>query len=153
MPLADDVKARINDERLRALTNQGARAATAVNDAVLDLAVADATADFELDVGLPFDDSVASHVAAGIQGVLYYLESYASGESEAVGRMRTRWERMLAKLARTVGSDAPLLAETDSPIELPQNEQTRPAANSEVAWGDVILDTAPGNARDPRRNG
>ena len=150
MTLATEVTTRIPNSRLVQLTNQGDRSAGSVNSTVLAAAATDAEAEFYQLVGVLFDSTVAAHVTSGVWGCLYYLESYAAGESPATELLRKRWHLGCARLAKSLGADQPLLPQTLSPLEYDEDVPTRRPDNDRQAWGDVILDS--GYGRDPRSN-
>lgn len=74
--LTDAVKARHQTNRLAQLTQKDTRATTAIDDTVLALAAADATAEFEIKSGRTFDDTNAQHIRLVVPGVLAFLMSY-----------------------------------------------------------------------------
>lgn len=145
MSLSTVVQARVSAEQLVQLTQQGDRAATTIDTDVLAAACADAEAEWQLETGVAFDSTVAAHAALGWVGVLYYLHSYAvaGADQAATDKLRTRWERGLAKAARLLGSDMPLLAQTLSPLEREVEATTRRADNDRAAWRDYMLDRGP----------
>lgn len=154
MSLTTIAQTRIPAAELVQLTNPGDRSATTVDSTVLAAAVADAEAEFQLETGLEFDSAVAAHAAIGWVGVRYYLESYAGGAAaQGVDQTRQRWERGLAKIARMLGGDLPLLPQTLSPLQSPTTTTERAPDNDRAAWGDVILDRGPGRAEDDLRRG
>ena len=140
MALADEVTSRFPAARLQQLTNQGSRSATEVNTTILGLAATDAIADFGLEVGVTFDITDATHVAAAVWGVIYHLESYAGSEGASLEKHRSRWQRAAARLARLSGADMPLLPQTLSPLTYDEDLPERAPDNDRDAWSDVILD-------------
>ncbi|RMG22904.1 MAG: hypothetical protein D6732_25270 [Methanobacteriota archaeon] len=81
MTLIDEVKSRINTQRLVELTNSGDATATTVNDTVLGKAVSDIQAEFELFASQNYDDSNPVHVAICVDGVMAKLYQYAGNVS------------------------------------------------------------------------
>jgi len=150
MSLSTAVTTRVPASRLIQLTNQGDRSASTVDSTRLAAAVADAEAEFYQLVGVVFDSSTAAHVPVGVAGVLYYLESWAAGETPATEGIRKRWHLACGRLARSLGADQPLIPQTLSPLEYDEDLPTRRPDNDRQAWGDVILDV--GFGRDPRSN-
>lgn len=147
MSLRAAVEARLSAARLVQLTRPDPGETTVDTD-LLDLAVADAEAEFAEEVGVALDSTVAAHVAAGVQGVVYYLQSYSGQKSEAA---RSAWDRGLLRLARSLGGSAPILPQTISPLEVETPTRTRRPDNDRDAWGDVILGRGPGRGdRDER---
>lgn len=145
MSLSTVVQARVAAEVLVQLTRQGDRSTETIDTDVLDAACADAQAEWLLETGVTFDSSVASHAALGWVGALYYLHSYsvAGADQAAVDKLRTRWERGLSKIARLLGADMPLLAQTSSPLEAEVEPSTRRADNDRGAWDDYMLRRGP----------
>ena len=150
MTLVAAVTTRIPNSRLVQLTNQGDRSASTVDSTILAAAAADAEAEFYQLVGVLFDSTVPAHLTSGVWGCLYYLESYAAGETAATESLRKRWQMGCTRLAKSLGADRPLIPQTLSPLEYDEDATTRRPDNDRQAWGDVILDVDYG--RDPRSN-
>ena len=149
MALADDVTNRISTNLLRELTNQGSTSATSVNTTVLGYAVADAGAEFKSETGLDLDSSLASHVAAGVVGVIYYLYSYSGVETSTALKQRQRWERLLLKIDSTEGGGRRLLPSTNSTLS-PTAEQRNARPDMERSrFGGYTLNMPRGGSDDP----
>jgi len=142
--LSSEVQARIPASTLRELTNQGSTGVVAINTTVLDAAAADAAAEFELEVGLTFDATDARHVAAGVQGVLYYLHLCAGPpKRELADALRERWERAMAKLATTLGGEARLLPRSGSTLDPTQERSGARPDHDRARWRDYVVGLRP----------
>lgn len=133
MSLATEAQARLPSALLLQLTNQSDTTATSVDTTILGYAATDAAAEFEQEVGVAFDSTVASHVAAGIAGVLYYLYLYTGKSGAAVEGAETRWRQRLKSLATTLGSAAPVY-----PVTTALTDQVLDADRD--AWDSYTLD-------------
>lgn len=131
MALATDVQNRVNTDLLIALTNQGDRGASSVDTTVLGYAVADATAQFETDVGVEFDEDDDQHVAAGILGTLFYLHLYADRHTPAMQQAKELWEGRLDRARKAFGA----------------NRRMLPTSGSNLKASDQVNDTAPDGDR------
>ena len=145
MALADDVQNRIPTQRLVELTRQDS-SATTVDTTKLGYAVADAGAEFLRRVGTSLDDSDAAHVAAGVEGVLYYLHLWAHGASDqATQNVQERWDRWLDRIRRSETRDrvVPTAGSVvDSTDRVPLGDRSR--------WkGYVVGASRGGNNLDP----
>ena len=81
--LGDAVTARDTAGRLVNLTNASSssgRAATTVNDTVLQAAVADASAEFKTKAGVTFDGTDAQHLQIAVPGVWAFLALWKGQE-------------------------------------------------------------------------
>lgn len=137
MALADEVQSRVPSALLLQLTNQGSTTATTVDTTILGLAAADAAAEFELETGLELDVTIASHVAAGVAGALYYLHTYTGKTGNVVDAHETRWRAWMRRVAATAGADMRVLPQSSAPAG-------QVLENDRDAWGDFTL-------RAPRR--
>ena len=154
MSLSDEVQTRTSEKLLIALTNQDVTGpALSINTDVLDAAVADAQAEFGIQVGVSYDNSIASHVAAGVKGVLYYLQEYTEAETAAQDKRRKRWFSLLSNLAGTVGGEKRILPSSDSPLEpSTQQDDTRPDFDRS-RWDDMVPDMPHGGEEDDNPRG
>ncbi len=153
MALSDEVKTRVGASLLIQLTNQNTPGAGTIDDTVLDAAAADAEAEFSIETGVAYDNSIASHVMAGVKGTLFYLHEYTEASSTAQERRKTRWFQLLSKIAGTVGGERRILPDSNSPLEPSvQRDNTRPDFDR-TRWDDVVPNMPPGSDQedDPRR--
>ncbi len=138
MTLKTSVQARIANKLLVELTNQNDPTAEAINGRVLDQAIDDAEGTFLIEVGLAYDDTDATHVPVGVQGVLYFLQLYTGVSGTNLDNTRQRWERGLIALAATRGSERRLLPTTNS-VLLPSDELTDSLPDHDRSrWGGVV---------------
>lgn len=106
--LANDWLARVSPLRAADLTNPdpptastaSSLAPTAVNMAQLGQAVADATANFTDRTGQAYNGLLNNHVAAGVLGVTFYLQSYRElPGTKSLDAAEKAWTRACARLA------------------------------------------------------
>ncbi len=153
MALVDEVTTRIADTLLRQLTNQSKTGNQSVDATVLAAAADDAEAEFALETGVTYDNSVAAHVAAGVKGTLFYLHEYTEAGSAAQDRRRVRWENLLRKIEGTIGAGTKVVPASTSPLEESiQEGNTRPDFDRE-RWDDVVPDMPRGGEIEDNRRG
>jgi len=101
--LSDRVQDRVSAQRLIHLTNPDVAGASTLDAGRLAAAVEDAEAEFEVRVGVAYDDTDARHVAAAVPGVVALLNERAG--TKGAGEMVERWNSALDRLRRVTGSD------------------------------------------------
>lgn len=114
--LGDAVTARDTAGRLINLTNaatSSGRAATTVNDTVLQAAVADASAKFARIAGVTFDATNALHLSIAVPGVWAYLHLW-KGQDGAQAEM-DRFEKDCADY-RAIGPNKRITPVTDRSV-------------------------------------
>ncbi len=127
MALTDSVTARISNQLLVELTNQGDPTAITVDTTKLALVAADVEGVFLLETGIDYDDSDATHVPVGVDGVLFQLHAYTGLTGRNTSDLRERWERGLQRIAYARGSDQRLLPSSTSVLDPSDEVQgTRP---------------------------
>ena len=141
MPLIDRVKARLSEQLLTELTNQGVPAATAIDDVRLQLACDDVIGVFLVETGLAYDDLDSLHVSTAVSGVFVTLMEWTGITGRNTEQVTARWNKALIRVAQTRGSERRLLPSTTSTLE-PSVEQPgkRPDADRSV-YRDYTLDT------------
>lgn len=145
MALTDEVIARVSGQRLIELTNPGSPSATSNDTTRLANAATDASAEMQMTIGEAYDGSNAMHVAAGVEGVLYYLHLRAGTPGGTINEYETRWRSWLGKLAQVRGRDR-LLPKTDSKLTQPSEVTGSDKVASDFhksRWGSYIIDNAP----------
>lgn len=92
MALATEVTNRYGTASpfLRNLTNHDDPDATSVNSTRLGYAVTAAQAAFRVYAQASFDESIASHVEAGVLGCIAYLKAWSTGQTEPPEMMQFR---------------------------------------------------------------
>lgn len=143
MTLQTNATLRIGTQLLIELTNQNTIGAVAVDAAVLDAAVADTQAELLIETGLTYDDTDPAHVAASVQGVLWYLHSYTGITKKNVEDIGRRWRRMLIALAATRGGERRLLPDTNSVLQ-PSTERTNKRPDHDRSRWDGFVPNTPG---------
>jgi hypothetical protein len=131
--IAARVTSRVPNATLVGLTNAGppAGAAPSTVDATrLDVACADAAKLFEDVVGVPYDDTDASHHRPASLAVWFVLLSDSGTQADAIELKRKEWEDAGTKLAMTRGGRARILPQTTSELtpsdETPDGIEVRP---------------------------
>ncbi len=153
MALSDEVKTRVGATLLIQLTNQNTPGSGSIDDTVLDAAAADAEAEFAIETGVAYDNSIASHVMAGVKGTLYFLHEFIEASPASQDRRKTRWFQLLSKIAGTVGGERRIIPSSDSPLEPSvQVDGSRPDFDR-TRWDDIVPNMPPGSDQedDPRR--
>ena len=141
MTLSANVQGRISSQLLIELTNQSDVAATTLNTTVLDYAIADAQGEFLTFVGKAYDDSEATHVPVGVDGVMYYLNKYTGATTEHLDTLRTRFFRGMSALATTQGAERRLTPQSTS-TNTPSTETSgRRPDHDRDRWADFVPDS------------
>lgn len=109
MGLADQVTDRLGSSpRLKQLTNPGVQNPAGVNTTVLGKAATDVEADFKIYAGVEYNDSVDTHVAAGINAVLAKLAQWAEGAGSTADSLREKYIEDLQALGKITGRNRPM---------------------------------------------
>ena len=104
MALWDEVVTRYSADRLVKLTNPEDATATSIDTNRSAAAVADAAAEFEVETGVAYDNTIARHVGAAVEGVVYYLMlRQGPMGSEGLTAQRDAWRQKLTGVSRTTG--------------------------------------------------
>lgn len=140
MALSDEVQGRVNAQLLRELTRHGQTSPTSVDTTILGYACTDAAAEFGVLVGVDYDNTNAEHVAAAIDGVLYYLHRYTGLQGEALRNHREAWERNCRRLAFTRGSRRRIAPFTDSVLEPSTKRSGARPFDDPTRWTDYKID-------------
>lgn len=149
--LSAEVQIRISNTLLVQLTNKHETAPSTVNTTILDAAAEDASAEFEIETGVALDTSIKSHVAAGVQGTIYYLHEYNDVSGAAHDRRRQRWENVLRKLEGTVGAGTKILPSSTSTLEESEQPDGRRPDFDRERWRDIVPDPPRGGDETGRR--
>ena len=150
--LSAEVQLRVSASILIQLTNADAPGGS-IDTTVLDAAVADAEAEFFLETGIALNTSVASHVMAGVKGVLFYLHDYKTLDTAAIQSARKQWQNRLRLIDQTLGGGVRVSPSSSSPLEeSTQTDGTRPDFDREN-FRDGVLDMPSGGDVEPRRHG
>jgi len=150
MALADRVQERIATQLLLELTNQGLPAATSVDLTKLGYAAADVEAEFEVETGLAYDETVALHVAAASQGVVVKLMEYSGITGRNTEQLTSRYRKMLIRIAQTTGSERRLLPTSNSVLEPSEENQDARPDYDRRRWQDFVPDSAGADQSDGR---
>lgn len=130
MALSDLVTARWSSDKLVRLTNPDAPA-SAVDSARLAAACADAAAEFELLVGVPFDSTDAFHASAACDAVAWVLmKNGGTVQGDSLEAAEKRFFDAAERLALTRGGRARIAPTTNSLLtpseEVPEGREVRP---------------------------
>ena len=142
MTLADEVKSRVADQRLVELTNPDDRDATTINATVLNLAVDDISAEFQVLAGATYTNTDARHVTYGVDGVVLKLLAYM-GQSPSVAAFQS-WKETVANRLRLVTGNNRIMPKSSSRLtpatEAPDGAIVRPYFDINSAFGDLVPD-------------
>lgn len=103
MSLETVVTARVSNQRLVHLTNADLQAQSTVNTTVLGLACDDAEGEFEVHVGVAFDETDARHIGPAVDLVILILKERGSAAVDTLGDERERIVQRLKDLALVTG--------------------------------------------------
>ena len=137
MTLASNVTARYATQLLVNLTNPNDSTATTINTTKLGNATTDVEAEFATIVGVAYDDSVATHVAAAGIGVIGRLQEWTGHASAA--ETISRYLARLNSLALVTGRDR-ILPQSEGvlvPSEPDPAVTVRPPFDDDV-WEGII---------------
>lgn len=109
MALTDEVIARYSNQDLVNLTNPKSTSATTVDTTRLANAATDVGAYFKIYANITYDNTVATHVALGIEGVVLLLEKYQVNSRVSLDD----WFGRLRDLAK-IGARNRIVPTTDS---------------------------------------
>lgn len=105
MALSDRAIARYSLDALLKLSNPDTTA-TAVNDTTrIGLAQEDALAEFEVMVGMIYDNDNAKHIMAGVQLFILKLMEYGAAPGKVLEAQRDRVEKLLENLGNVTARD------------------------------------------------
>lgn len=148
MALTDEVTTRYSNARLVQLTNpDAARGSTSVDTTRLAAAATDAEAEFALLAGTAYDGSVASHVAAGVLGVIWKLETYAGPSGASTDRSWQAFFDACERVALTAGRNRAWPTGTGTLDPSNEVANSRPDQDR-LRWDDVTLRPPGGYADD-----
>jgi len=144
MTMKTEFTDRVANSFLVPLTNIGDTTATTVNDTVLDAGIADMQIDFKVETGITFDESLASHISAGIDGILWQLHRYTGMEAARSESIRQRWERSLSRIAAigdgtNEGADSRIMPSTTSVKKASTPVNDRLPAGDPQRWADYTF--------------
>lgn len=122
MTINADIKTRYGTEYLVSITNPAESTATIIDETRLNNSITDVGADFKIYAGIAIDDSVDTHVATAIEGVMIRLLERAGQGGDAVTVRFDRYIQRLRDLGLITGRDR-IIPSTDSQLE-PSAEKT-----------------------------
>jgi phage gp36-like protein len=143
MALIDEVKARYSNQKLINLTRPDDQNQNTTDDVLLQKAVDDTEADFEIYAGITYDNTVNTHIATAILGVLYYLRLYTGRLTDGTAKARADWIDNLKALGKVTARDR-ILPSTTS--ELEPSEEKRDGETVRPRFDDSLFEEVrPGN--------
>ena len=149
MPLIDHVQDRIPTQRLVNLTNDD-RSANTIDLVLLQDAVDDTEAAFQIFSGVAYDDTDSRHIRMGISGVILHLLAF-KGESRYEAKLK-EWQDQMHKIFRMVAGNNRIRPKSSSkltPSEIPPGVEVRPFFDNET-FEDFVPES---NARFDPHNG
>lgn len=115
MALTDEVQTRYPASLLISLTNPDTNAASSLNTTVLNAAVADVEAQFEITAGIEYDNAEATHVVTACEGVIALLKLRLGQSGETAKKIWDDWQDKLLNLAKITSRDRQI-ADTTSDL-------------------------------------
>jgi len=119
--LQSNVEARYSIQSIKNLTNPDSATSTTKDSTRLALACTDAAAMFEEHTGTEYDDTVAMHVNAAVEGVIAILKSRKSAKAGGSRTDLDTWVKRLRHFDVTYGSRARMEPETTG-LGIPSSE-------------------------------
>lgn len=147
MALKTRVTTRYSADAILKISNPDAASASVNDDARLDLAVLDAEAEFEVMVGVVYDDTDAKHQMAAVQLVVLKLMEYGSVPSKVLEGQRDRVEKLLERLGEVTARDR---VEPKSSSQLTPSDENPSSTEVRPAFDDqFFVDLIPGAPQPP----
>jgi hypothetical protein len=106
MTFRSEFEDRVDEQRRRELTRTRSKATT-VDTAKIDLAVTDASREFLAETGVEADDTDADHVAAMVEGIIFYLLRRKGHSAPGLESQRREWSDWLDRVASVEGHNRP----------------------------------------------
>jgi len=119
--LTDEVQNRYSAQILINLTNPQNTSATTLDTTRMNNAVTDVQADFKIEAGTTYDNSVDTHVVVATEGVYAKLVLRSGQSGEAGFRLHESYLEKLRRLALITGRDR-ISPSTDSLLTPTQDE-------------------------------
>ena len=140
MALSDEVKDRIADQRLVELTNPDDRDATTINSTILNLAVDDISAEFQVLAGVQYTNTDKRHVTYAVDGVVLKLLAYM-GQSNSAAAFQS-WKETVANRLRLVTGNNRIMPKSSSKLtpakEAPDGAIVRPYFDLNSSFGELV---------------